>query len=289
MTPIHHRHHINVNGLKLHTLSWNLERTEWPLVLLFHGWLDHAAAWIDSLNILAAAGYRVLLPEQRGHGQSEHLPAFCHYHFPDYVADMQAFVDQMVSAETKLHLIGHSMGGSIATLLCGVGAISAQSLILIEGLGPAHEPPDTAFNRYQMHLQQRRNPRRPKVMHSQSEAAARIQRLSPKLSDQRAMKFADYITQPVEDGFVWRWDPRHRDKAPIGYDAARYQHVFKQLNLPTHLIWGAESWYLKLPDLDSRIQSLPNIQSQHTLQTGHSPHYDQPEALAAVLLSCLQS
>ena len=289
MNTLHQSQQLTLNGLMCHTLSWNIERTELPLVVLFHGWLDHGAAWIDCLNHIADAGYRILLPEQRGHGHSAHLPAYCHYHFPDYVADMQAFVDDMTTSDTELHIIGHSMGGSIATLLCGVGAISAQSLILIEGLGPAHEPPNTAFARYQTHLQQRRTPREPKIMISRAEAAERIQRLSPKLSDQRALQFADYITKPTKGGFIWSWDPRHRDKAPIGYDAARYQHVFRQLELPTHLIWGAESWYLKLPDLQSRIDCLPNIQSQHTLSTGHSPHYDQPERLAAVLLNCLRS
>ena len=187
----------------------------------------------------------------------------------------------------KIHLIGHSMGGSIATLLCGVGAISAHALILIEGLGPAHEPPHAAFARYQTHLEQRRKPRKAKPMASVEEAAARIQRLNPKLSNDRARQFAKYITKESEDGLVWAWDPRHRDKAPIGYDAARYQHVFQKLQLPTHLIWGAESWYLTLPDLQSRIDCLPNIHSQHTLNTGHSPHYEQPAVLAETLLACL--
>ena len=280
--------HIQVNGLTLHTLCWNDEKKELPLIVLFHGWLDHAASWIECLNRIADEGYRIMVPEQRGHGHSEHLPLFCHYHFPDYVADMQAFVDAKVSPNTALHVIGHSMGGSIATLLCGVGAISAESLTLIEGLGPAHEPPGAAFTRYKTHLEQRRHPRTPKVMTSVQEAADRIQRLNPKLTDARANQFAEYITKPTKGGLIWTWDPRHRDKAPIGYDAARYQHVFRQLRLPTHLIWGADSWYLKLPDLQSRIDCLPNIQGQYTLNTGHSPHYDAPETLATTLLNCLQ-
>ena len=284
---MHQSQNIQVNGLTLHTLSWNREERTLPLIVLFHGWLDHAATWIDCMNHIANAGYRVMIPEQRGHGHSAHLPSFCHYHFPDYVADMQAFVDANVCSDTELYVIGHSMGGSIATLLCGVGAISAHALILIEGLGPAHEPPHAAFARYQTHLEQRRKPRKAKPMASVEEAAARIQRLNPKLSNDRARQFAKYITKESEDGLVWAWDPRHRDKAPIGYDAARYQHVFQKLQLPTHLIWGAESWYLTLPDLQSRIDCLPNIHSQHTLNTGHSPHYEQPAVLAETLLACL--
>lgn len=283
--PSPRSHYVNISGLQIHYLEWNPESSK--TILLLHGWLDHAEAWRETLNRVASLEYRIIVPEQRGHGKSGHLPAYDHYHFPDYVADMQAFIDHLDLK--SLIIIGHSMGGSIATLLCGVAAIPCSRLILIEGMGPAHEEPDGSFTRYKRHLKQRREPRSHRVMESIETAADRIQRLSPRLSKKRALEFANYITQPVEEGHIWRWDPRHRDKAPIGYDAKRYQKVFEQIENPTDLISGKDSWYLKLPDLQSRILAFPNIQNQISLPTGHSPHYDAPKELAASIIRCLES
>lgn len=273
-----------MNDLRLHCLSWNKDEADLPTIVLFHGWLDHAAAWVDTFSPIAAAGYRVFIPEQRGHGRSEHLPAHSHYHFPDYVADMQTFLQENDLAGDKLILIGHSMGGSIATLLCGVGAVKPKTLVLIEGLGPAHEPPETAFERYQTHLKQRLSPRPHKTIPTLAEAASRINRLSPVLTEERAIEFARYITKPVENGYQWRWDGRHRDKAPIGYDSERYKAIFQSIDTPTSLIWGRSSWYLKLTDLQERVASLANVVSEQTLETGHSPHYERPHELAMALL-----
>ena len=65
--------HIKVNGLTLHTLCWNDEKKELPLIVLFHGWLDHAASWIECMNRIADEGYRIMVPEQRGHGHTSRV------------------------------------------------------------------------------------------------------------------------------------------------------------------------------------------------------------------------
>ena len=51
-----------------------------PLVLILHGWLDQGAAWNRVAQQLAADGFYVVAPDQRGHGQSDHTPPGTGYH-----------------------------------------------------------------------------------------------------------------------------------------------------------------------------------------------------------------
>ena len=60
---------IQVNGIKLHIVSAGPENGE-PVILL-HGFPDYWIGWDAQLRDLAAAGYRVIVPDQRGNGSSD--------------------------------------------------------------------------------------------------------------------------------------------------------------------------------------------------------------------------
>jgi pimeloyl-ACP methyl ester carboxylesterase len=75
--------------------------------------MDAAASFDLVAPALADAGLRVVAPDLRGFGESDRVAGGGYYHFPDYVADVDALLDGDV------FVIGHSMGGTIATLLAG--------------------------------------------------------------------------------------------------------------------------------------------------------------------------
>src|ERR1700730_12676501 len=116
MTP---RSHISLevpaNGMTHHVLEWTSHNAE-ATVLLLHGYMDAAATWDLVAPSLAAAGLRVLAPDLRGFGDAPRVPTGGYYHFPDYVFDVADLVDALVPPESPLLVVGHSMGGSIATL-----------------------------------------------------------------------------------------------------------------------------------------------------------------------------
>src|SRR5215813_5106605 len=63
-----HDRFIEANRLRHHLLEWG-DGTS--LVLLLHGFLEHAHAWHLIGPALAAAGYHVFALDWRGHGDSE--------------------------------------------------------------------------------------------------------------------------------------------------------------------------------------------------------------------------
>lgn len=121
---------LNIKGIEIHALQWGKPDGE-PLLLL-HGWLDNAASfsclapYLDRYNVIA-----VDLP---GHGLSGHWPEHSHYHFWAGVEDVELILDEL--NWPTCHLIGHSMGGAIATLYSGTFPDRVKSLTLIDAIGP---------------------------------------------------------------------------------------------------------------------------------------------------------
>src|SRR5215468_10081794 len=60
----------NVNGLTVHALEAGFERAGRPAVLLLHGFPELAYSWRKVMLPLAAAGYYVIAPDQRGYGRT---------------------------------------------------------------------------------------------------------------------------------------------------------------------------------------------------------------------------
>jgi pimeloyl-ACP methyl ester carboxylesterase len=60
----------NVNGLTVHMLEAGYERAGQPAVLLLHGFPELAYSWRKVMVALAAGGYHVIAPDQRGYGRT---------------------------------------------------------------------------------------------------------------------------------------------------------------------------------------------------------------------------
>src|SRR6516162_2072747 len=67
---IRSRRIANVNGLTVHILEAGYEVPGRPAVLLLHGFPELAYSWRKVMLPLAAAGYHVLAPDQRGYGRT---------------------------------------------------------------------------------------------------------------------------------------------------------------------------------------------------------------------------
>ena len=60
-----------INGLKLHVLEAGFEEPGRPLILLLHGFPELAYSWRKVMLPLAAAGFHVAAPDQRGYGRTQ--------------------------------------------------------------------------------------------------------------------------------------------------------------------------------------------------------------------------
>ncbi len=82
--------------------------------MLLHGWMaDADLNWCGAYDDLAAAGYRVLAIDHRGHGRG--LRQLADFRLSDCAADAAAALRQLNAAPALV--VGYSMGGAIAQLM----------------------------------------------------------------------------------------------------------------------------------------------------------------------------
>ena len=110
---------IEVNGVSLYVE----EHGEGAPVLLIHGWPDSARLWRHQVPVLVANGYRVITPDMRGFGRSEHPAEVAGYRLRNIVGDVGAILDHF--GIDQAHVVGHDWGAAVAWL----AAILAQDRV----------------------------------------------------------------------------------------------------------------------------------------------------------------
>ncbi len=101
-------------------------------VVLLHGKNFCAATWGDTARGLAAAGYRVIAPDQIGFCKSS-KPSGYQYSFHAMAAFTAALLDQAGAGEVVL--VGHSTGGILATRFALLYPERVAKLVLVNPLG----------------------------------------------------------------------------------------------------------------------------------------------------------
>ncbi|MGA5822314.1 alpha/beta fold hydrolase [Kitasatospora sp. NPDC094028] len=99
---------VEVNGVRLHIA----EQGEGPLVLLLHGFPESWYSWRHQFAPLAAAGYRVVAPDQRGYARSEQPENVDAYTLLHLVGDVTALIAAL--GEERAVVIGHDWGAPVA-------------------------------------------------------------------------------------------------------------------------------------------------------------------------------
>ena len=263
-------------GLRLRVCEWGEPGDSPPLVIL-HGYLEQGAAW----ERVAAqmTGRYVVAPDQRGHGLSEHVGAGGFYHFWDYVSDLDALVQSLGGT---VDLVGHSMGGTVASYYAGTSPDAIRRLVLVEGLGP----PDMtaiAVQRSRKFLADHRRNRPHRILPDLEDAIRRMRHWNTSLPDAEAERLARRITTPHPDGgLVWTWDVLHRATAPVPFSEALFIAWIREIRAPTLLVEGGDSVF-RVPHTSERAAALTDARAVSIAGAGHLVHHDRPEALARVI------
>lgn len=276
--------YLNVHNLNLCYQQWG----ENPNIIILHGWLDQCASWDLVCTGLLNKGFSSIAYDHRGHGKSDHVAQNAHYHFPDYVYDLLFLHEHLITFDSPVIVIGHSMGGTIASLYASLFPQHVQRLILIEGLGPRNESPNEAKERYKKHLLQRQRMSQHAVFSTREEAAHRLQKHHPYLSLERAYRLACRILIKHNDGWCWTFDPRHKERSAISFSQERHEVILSTIQAPCSLIFGKKSPYLQWIDIKKRSALIPTHQETYYIDGGHSPHISHPKQLSHILLDCIQ-
>lgn len=276
---------MRANGLTHHVLAW--EPAEWSAsALLLHGFNDAAGTWDLVAPRLAAAGLRVLAPDLRGFGEGARVGDGGYYHFPDYVFDVADLVDALC-ADTPVHVVGHSMGGSVTTLYAGAFPDRPKTVALLEGLGPPDNPFEMAPLRMRKWIDDVRAMRAreatPRAMREE-DALARLAANHARVDEPVLRDRMRYLVRPAGEGTIaWRNDPLHRTTAPFPFYAEAFKHFLGRVPCPVLFVGGGPAgWHP--PDEDERLACAAHLRREEIADAGHMMHWTRPAELAGILL-----
>ncbi len=137
-----------INGLRMHLLEAGFGDAGRPLVLLLHGFPEIAYSWRKVMLPLAAAGFHVVAPDQRGYGRTTGWDA-------DYDGDLAGFrllnavrdalgLVAALGYRSVAAVVGHDFGASVAAWCAVVRPDVFRSVALMSA--PFAGPPELPFD-----------------------------------------------------------------------------------------------------------------------------------------------
>ena len=284
---------VPLRGVRYHFYVWgeNLP-AEAPTLLCLHGWGDLGASFQFLVDALPA-DWRILAPDWRGFGRSQHNAG--PYWFPDYLGDLDALLE-WISPDQPVNLLGHSMGGIVASLYAGIRPLRINRLILLEGLVLWSEKPERSPERCAAWLDAlRKEDVHFRSYSSPDEFAARLRRDNPRLSPERARFIAAHaVIETPERRFVFSADPKHRWPTPALFPLADAQACWRAVRAPTCSLLGDDSSIMrhclaKPEEYAARRACFRTLQEVTIADCGHNLHHDQPACVAAHIVDLMRS
>ncbi len=265
---------VDAQGLSLHVRETSPQGA--PTVLFLHGWLDHCHSFDWLIDALPPSLHTLAL-DFRGHGESGHAPPGASYQFPDYLADVELALAGL--AVEEVHLVGHSLGGSVALMYAAARPGRIRSLTTIESLGPTGGAPEQAVERLRIFLLQLQRPSRRRLYASVEDAAARLRENNSGLSAASALHLARFGTRPVEGGVEFRFDPAHRKLFGLKLDEEQVLSLLGAVDCPVQVLHGTSGFTLDDAQMRARLARLRSP-TPIALPGGHHVHLDSPAAAA---------
>ena len=276
---------VRLRGLRFHLRTWGA--VDAPLLVLTHGWLDTSATWSD-VGARLGERFHVIAPDQRGYGYSEWPQDG--YWFPDYLGDLDALIDHLAPT-APIALVGHSMGGQIASVYAGLRPERIGKLAVLDSLFLPDMPATLAPKRVKRWLDQLKDQPREKTYASFEELAQRVKKQHPQLSDARALFVAQGWAAADASGSIRLLaDPKHRRDMPTLYRNAESMEIWNSITAPTLFIDGGASAFAKAVNAEetrSRRGCFKDHRATVIPDAGHMLHFDTPDALADALLDFL--
>jgi pimeloyl-ACP methyl ester carboxylesterase len=137
-----------INGLRMHVLEAGFETKGRPCVLLLHGFPELAFSWRKVMPALAAVGYHVIAPDQRGYGRTtgwddNYDGDLASFRLLNLVRDALGLVSAF-GYRSVASVVGHDFGSSVAAWCALVRPDVFRSVALMSA--PFAGPPQLVFD-----------------------------------------------------------------------------------------------------------------------------------------------
>jgi pimeloyl-ACP methyl ester carboxylesterase len=231
-------------------------------VLLLHGWTDSSRAWTLAAPYLSE--YRLLIPDQRGHGGSD-KPDCC-YSLAEFTGDAKLLLD--AKGITRAAVVGHSLGSLVGQAFAAEHPERVSRLILI---GSTALPPVKRGDWLWRSVRDFKGPVLPGSAFMRKWSAS----ASPTPVDQTYLAYADPEVAAVPL-HVWRAVLRELTDTSTEALAA-------DIEVPTLILSGGKDSLFPAEHHRALTQVLPRAEAKVLPDLGHNLILERPEEVGPAI------
>jgi epoxide hydrolase 4 len=275
----------STNGVSLHVADTG--PPEGPLVVLLHGFPEFWYGWRHQIEPLADAGFRVLVPDQRGYNLSARPHAVTAYDLDLLAADILGLAE--AAGRRHFTVVGHDWGASVGWWIATRHAERLDRLIAMNAPHPAvwveamrNDPEQRRRSRY---VSLFRIPVLPEFLMRRRN----FRQLAAALYEsQRPDAWSD------DDLEVYRaaWSLPGALTGMVNWYRAllckRLPDQPQRITVPTRIIWGSNDKYA-VRDLAERSLHLCDAASVEYLDASHWVQHDEPVRVAELICEFLRA
>ncbi len=295
------QHWTNTNG------GANVNATK---ILALHGWLDNCRSFhlmAPKLLEKLQNPIELVAMDLPGHGRSSHKPlggppivlTEGTYYIAEMLDKLGWVDDSNDENNNKISLIGHSMGGSLATTYAGVFPEHVSNVVSIDIYGPEPAFVKKTASQIRSHITQRRAIPRGKPLYPSLERAAERRQKAATMSRggnqyislEAATELVTRAMEPVYDGNDDKKGYEFKHDARLMWPSIQYLTqeqilaILGQVKCPVCLL-AAEDGYPFDADRIERVVSTLNNPVHKLLPGSHHLHADPDTADAVVDVIC---
>ncbi|MER2599731.1 MAG: alpha/beta hydrolase [Caldilineales bacterium] len=277
--------HIATNGITLHVALAG--PADGPPVVLLHGFPEYWGGWQRQIPALAAAGYRVIVPDQRGYNLSSKPRGVAAYRITHLMDDVIGLLDAL--GYRQVALVGHDWGAAVAWWVAGMHPDRLSKLAIL------NVPHTAVMFRALLHSwrQLRRSwymfffqlPRVPESSLAANNWRNAVRTL--KGSTRRGTWTPEQI-----GGYRGAWSQAGAITAMLNWYRAALRGQGKlaslgRIRVPTLMIWGAQDIALGRELAQPSIELCDTGRLVFLEEAGHFVQHEEPEQVNTLLLDFL--
>ncbi|MBO0734904.1 MAG: alpha/beta hydrolase [Methylocapsa sp.] len=213
-----------------------------PLVILLHGYPEFWYGWRSQIAPLASAGFRVIVPDQRGYNLSSKPQGWQAYKLPYLVGDVFGLADHF--RRDRFMLAGHDWGGLVAWACAIAHKGRVSRLAILNAPHPAvfwpyaRAHPSQILRSWYIFFMQL--PRLPELLSEAQNFRAMADALTKSsrpgtFTDEDLNVYREAWRQPGASTAMINWYRALRAATPIGG---------RVVDIPVRLLWGARDRFL---------------------------------------------
>lgn len=253
-----------------------------PLLVLLHGFPEFWYGWHRQIGPLARAGYRVVVPDQRGYNLSSKPADVSDYAVHELVGDVIAIGDQLRAA--RFYLAGHDWGAAVAWATAMQYPERVRKLVIVNVPHPAVMMRNVQSNPRQMlrswYIGFFQIPCLPEGAFSANGFAAGISGL-------KNSSLPGTFSEEDFSRYRGAWSRPGAVSAMINWYRALLRHrpqiADPQVHVPTRILWGKRDRFL-LPEMaEESLKFCDSAELTYFAENTHWLQHEQPGAVTAAM------